>query len=120
MIGEVVEAVGEEKCSKKKASSLSNSHKRKRGDEKPSELVSAAVASEGGDKGKKKPKDNNRSKDVTADAQGKGEAKMKKRKKKKENKKKTNQKEDKTDNIVKAGVQGTSLISLNMFIIFGS
>ncbi|KAF3321656.1 DEAD-box ATP-dependent RNA helicase 13 [Carex littledalei] len=105
LIGEVVEAVGEEKWSKKKASSLSNSHKRKRGDEKPSELVSAAVASEGGDKGKKKRKDNNTSKDVTADAQGKEEAKMKKRKNKKENKKKTNQKEDKTDNIVKADVQ---------------
>ncbi|XP_078151850.1 P-loop containing nucleoside triphosphate hydrolases superfamily protein [Carex rostrata] len=104
LIGEVVEAVGEEKWSKKKAS-LSNSHKRKRGDEKPSELVSAAVSSGGGDKGKKKHKDNNRSKDVTADAQGKEEAKMKKRKNKKENKKKTNQKEDKTDNIVKADVQ---------------
>lgn len=106
----MVETVGEEKQRKKKASSLSNSNKRKRGDDTLIQPGSPAVATEEGvkEKKEKKPKGNKRSKNVMADAQGKEKAKIKrKRKNKKENKKKSNQKENNDDQLVKADAQGT-------------
>ncbi|KAJ4758950.1 ATP-dependent RNA helicase MAK5 [Rhynchospora pubera] len=108
LIGEVVEAVGEEKGNKKKkkASSVSNSNKRKRGDELSSELGSGTVVTEEGDKEEKKRKGNNRNNDVKDGVQGKEEAGRKNKKNKKEKKKKTNQKEGTSGEIAKVDEKG--------------
>ncbi|KAJ4746272.1 ATP-dependent RNA helicase MAK5 [Rhynchospora pubera] len=108
LIGEVVEAVGEEKGNKKKkkASSVSNSNKRKRGDELSSELGSGTVVTEEGDKEEKKRKGNNRNNDVKDGVQGKEKAGRKNKKNKKEKKKKTNQKEGTSGEITKVDEKG--------------